>query len=101
MRCLTKAVPCQSVNQKSLPARRKRQQSNVAGLLDSRGNTPLVRRANAAQAPRDDLAPLGDELPEQADVFVIDGVNLLHAKLADLLAAEKFASSIAATAAWA
>src|SRR5690348_16167786 len=73
----------------------ERQQSDIARLLDSRGEPPLVRRAHAAEPPGHDLAAFRHELREQAIVLVINGVNLLHAKLAHLLAAEILASAFA------
>src|SRR5689334_19351896 len=54
-----------------------------------------MRRAHACQAPRHDLAALGHELRQQPHVLVIDGIDLLDAKLADLLAAEVLASAFA------
>jgi hypothetical protein len=50
-----------------------------------------MRRADASQAPRDDFAAFRHELREQTHVFVIDGLNLLRAKLADFLATEVLA----------
>src|SRR6185437_1569615 len=81
-----------------LRAGAERQQGNIARLLDSRGEPPLVRRAHAAQPPGHDLAAFRHELREQAVVLVINGVNLLHAELAHLLAAEILASTFARTA---
>src|SRR5581483_2975162 len=75
------------------------QQCNVARLLDGRAHAALVRRAYAGQAPGDDLAALGHELAQQAHVLVVDGVNLLHAELAHLLAAEELARPAFAAAA--
>ena len=57
-----------------------------------------MRRTDASQAARNDLATLGDKLLQQAHVFVINLVNFLDAKPADLFAAEKLASAIAAAA---
>ena len=57
-----------------------------------------MRSADPGQAPRDDLAALRHELREQADVLVIDGLNFLHAELANLLAPEIFAPAFAAAA---
>ena len=71
----------------------KRQQSNVARLLDRRGKTPLMRSAHAGQPARHDLTALRDELPEHAVVLVVDVLDLFHAELADLLAPEKLASA--------
>src|SRR6185312_8816904 len=79
-----------------LSARGERQQGDVAGLLDGRRDATLVRRADAGQAAGHDLALLRHELAEQAHVFVIDGINLLDAELADLLAAEELASAFTA-----
>ena len=70
----------------------------LRACLMARRQTPLVRRANPGQAPRDDLAALRHELGEQPDVLVVDGLNFLHAELANLLAAKIFASAFAATA---
>src|SRR5712691_8887679 len=76
----------------------KRQKRDIARLLDRSGKAALVRRAHSSQAPRHDLAALGDELRQQTHVFVVDRLNLLHAKFADLLAAEIFAATFPATA---
>ena len=70
----------------------------LRACLMAERQTPLVRRANAGQTPRHDLAALGHELREQADVLVVDGFNLLDAELANLLAAEILASAFAAAA---
>src|ERR1700736_759259 len=77
----------------------KRQQSNVARLLDRRRKTPLMRSAYAGQPARHDLAALSDELPEHAVVLVVDVLDLFHAELADFLAPEKLATSFARWAA--
>src|SRR5260370_41855190 len=66
----------------------ERQQRDVAGLLDRVGQTPLARSANARDAARHDLAPLGDECVQHLDVFVIDVVDLLDAEAAHFLAPE-------------
>jgi hypothetical protein len=76
--------------------RGERQQGNVARPLDGRCKAALVRSAHPGQPPWDDLASLRHKLAEQTYVLVINVVNLLHAELADLLATEKFASTIAA-----
>src|SRR5579863_1964585 len=73
----------------------ERQQGYVAGLLDGRGQAMLVRRTNSGQTPGDDFAALGDELAEQAVIFVIDVGDFFGAELADFLAPEKFASALA------
>jgi hypothetical protein len=71
----------------------KRQQSDVAGLLDGASQTALVRGANAGEAPRHNLAALGHKSLQQSDVAVRNCVNLLGTKLADLLAAEELATA--------
>src|SRR5882762_5173934 len=73
----------------------KRQQSNVARLLDRRRKTPLMRSAYAGQPARHDLTALSDELPEHAVVLVVDVLDFFHAELADFLAPEKLASAFA------
>src|ERR1700680_4408931 len=73
----------------------KRQQSNVARLLDRRRKPPLMRSAYARQPTGHDLTALRDELPEHAVVLVVDVLDLFHAELADFLAPEKLASAFA------
>ena len=53
--------------------------------------------AHTGQAARNDLATLGHEPLQQAHVAVRDGVDLLRAELADLLAPEELASARPAT----
>src|SRR5579864_742324 len=74
----------------------KRQQRDVAGLLDRRTQTALVWRAHTGQAARNDLPALGHKLRQQAHVFVIDRLDLLSTKLADLLATKIFSTAGAA-----
>src|SRR5579864_2867423 len=47
-----------------------------------------MRRADARNAPRNDLAALGNETREQAHVLIVDVVDSLDAKPANLLAPE-------------
>ena len=56
-----------------------------------------MRGADTGQTAGNNLAPLGDELLQQAHIAVVDGVDLLDAELADLLAAEELASAAART----
>src|SRR4029077_4764174 len=77
---------------------RKRQQSNIARLLDRRGQAPLMRSADPSQAPRNDFAALRHELRQQPHILVVDGLDFLHAELANLLAAEILAATFAPTA---
>src|SRR5271170_2897780 len=80
-----------------LRASRKWQQCDVASLLDRPRQPPLMRSAHTRQASRRDLATLGYELRQQTHIFVIDRFDLLDAKLANLLAPEKFAPTFAGT----
>src|ERR1700736_3359151 len=73
--------------------RSEREQRDVASLLDGARQPALVCGAHAGQAAGNDLAPLCDKLLQQAHVAVVDGVDLLHAELADLLAAEELAAT--------
>jgi len=53
--------------------------------------------AHTGQATRNDLPTLGDKTLQQANVAVRDGVDLLGAELADLLAPEELSAAGAAT----
>ena len=75
----------------------KRQQGDVAGLLDGAGQAALVRGANAGEPPGHNLAALGHKPLQQANIAVRDGVDLLGAELADLLAAEELAAAARTT----
>jgi hypothetical protein len=87
------AITEEQVSRTALVMRGERQQGDIAGLLNGPGQPPLVRGTHAGQAPGNDLASLGDELLQQADIPVGDGVDLLGAELTDLLAAEELAAS--------
>src|SRR5579871_3548163 len=89
--------PSENRNQQSSLAcsSRKRQQGDVARLLDCRCEPVLVRCAHAGQAARHDLAALRDKLAEHPVVLVVDVFDSLDAELADLLAPEEFASAFA------
>src|SRR6266545_3768528 len=65
---------------------RERQKSDGAGALDGQGDLALMTRAVARDAPRNDLAPIADEVLEGLRVLVIDGDRLVRAELADALA---------------
>jgi hypothetical protein len=82
----------------ALVAGRKRQQSDIARLLDGPCQPALMGGAYAGEAPGYYLAPLGDKLLQQAYVAIVDGIDLLDTKLADLLAAKELASSAAGAA---
>ena len=79
--------------------RSKRQQSDVAGLLDGAGQAALVRCTNAGKAARHDLAALGHEALQQANVAIGNRIDLLGAELADLLSTEELAAATGAAAA--
>jgi len=78
-------------------ARCERQQGDIASLLDGAGQTALVRGANTGKPPGNDLATLGDEALQQANIAIRDGVDLLGTELADLLAAEELAAAARTT----
>jgi hypothetical protein len=80
-----------------LEARSKGQKRDIARLLDGQAEPTLMPCANTRQATRNDFAALGDKTLQQTNVAVGDGVNLLSAKLADLLAPEELAATGAAT----
>src|SRR5580765_3359554 len=74
------------------PARlvgRVRQKSDRSRPLDRRLELALVKRAGPGDAPREDLAPLGNEGLEQLDVFPVHVLELLRAELADLPAPDE------------
>jgi hypothetical protein len=83
-----------------LVPRGERQQGYIPSLLDGASETALVRGANTGEPTRNNLSALGHKALQQANIAVRDGVNLLGAELADLLAAEEF-SATARTAGWA
>src|SRR5690349_2285515 len=64
-------------------------QRELARALDRRLQLPLMQRARPRDAARLDLAALRQERRQQADVLVIDVVDLLRAELADTTAAEE------------
>src|SRR5256885_5681540 len=63
------------------------EQRGDARALDGVLQLPLVQRARAGDAARKNLPALGDELLQRLQVFVVDVLDLLHAELADALAA--------------
>src|SRR6187399_703245 len=66
-----------------------RNQRQLTRALDRRLQLPLVQRAGAGDPPRLDLAALGQERRQQADVLVVDVVDLLRAELAHAAPAEE------------
>jgi hypothetical protein len=76
----------------------KRQQSDVACLLDGTRQPPLMGGADAGEAPGYYLASLGNKLLQQAYIAIVDGIDLLDTELANLLAAKELASAAAGAA---
>jgi hypothetical protein len=76
----------------------KRKQRDIASLLDGTRQTALVRGANAGETAGHDLAALSHKALQQTDIAVGNGINLLSAELANLLAAEKLAAAAGAAA---
>src|SRR5580765_1565884 len=69
-----------------------RNERDLPGALDRRLQLALVLGAGSGNAPRQDLAALGHERPDQLDVLVVDVVDLVRAELADLATAEQRAA---------
>src|SRR5215831_13005051 len=63
---------------------RERQQRDGARALQGVGQRPLMLGARPGDAARQDLAPLGQEPAEAADLLVVDVVDALDAERADL-----------------
>src|SRR5690606_13544748 len=57
----------------------------LGGVLDRRGDVPLVLGGVAGHSTSTDLAAVGDELPQQTGVLVVDVGDLLLAENANLL----------------
>src|SRR5688572_32022340 len=68
-------------------ARRRgvRQQRHLAGVLDRAGNLTLLLGAHPGDPAGTDLAPVGDELPQQGGVFVINVGDALFVERVHLL----------------
>src|SRR4051794_26662106 len=60
------------------------QQCDLAGVLDRDRDVALVLAAVAGDPTGPDLAAVGDELPQQAGVLVVDVLGLVLAECADL-----------------
>src|SRR5271156_2436751 len=81
-----------------LVARCKGQQRDVASLLDGARQPTLMGGADAGKTARDNLAPLGHKLLQQAHIAIVDGIDLLDTELANLLAAKELTSAAARAA---
>ena len=73
------------------------QQGDVPSLLDGPREPALVRGANASEAAGHNLAAFGYKPLQQTDIPIGDGIDLLSAELADLLAAEELAAAAGTT----
>src|SRR6266542_159446 len=71
----------------------KRQQSDIARLLDRRTQTALVRCTHSRKPARRNLAAFRHKLRKQSHVFVIDRCNFFGAELAHFFAAEVLATA--------
>src|SRR5580692_1033130 len=89
--------PCSSVAAFLRGPASKRQQCNIACLLDRQRQPSLMRRANAGQTARHNSPAFRHELRQQTNILVVDSFNLLDAELANLLTSEILASASAAT----
>src|SRR4030095_11259568 len=61
-------------------------QRDVPRLHDCIGQAALMRRTDSGNSPGHDLGALGDQLREQFDVLVIDGIDAFHTELTNFLA---------------
>jgi hypothetical protein len=77
---------------------REGQQRDVARPLDCFSQPPLVARARAGHAARQNFPSLLNERLEHLDLFVVNEVHALDAETANLLLAEKLALAAAARA---
>src|ERR671933_2049781 len=68
------------------------QEGQLAGALDRLRQLPLLLRRDGGNAPRHDLAPLGDEALEQLHVLVVDLRRVGVRERARLAAAEEGAA---------
>jgi hypothetical protein len=73
----------------------KWQERDVARALDRFAEPPLVARADAGHAARENLAAFLHELRQNVGALVVDEVHLLDAELADFLLAEILALAAA------
>lgn len=58
----------------------------MSGPFDGLRKQALMRRADSADPPGQDLSPFGDEMAEELSVFKIDVCNFFRAKFADSFA---------------
>src|ERR1700744_175897 len=66
----------------------ERHERDHAGALDRRAHLALMRGAVAADATRNDLAAIGDEVLQRLRILVVDGDVLVGAEAADLATGE-------------
>src|SRR5215469_12232481 len=76
----------------------ERQQRDVAGALDGDTEPALMACAHPGHAARQDFAAFLDELRKNVGALVVDQIDFLNTKLADLLLAEKLALAAAGSA---
>jgi len=60
------------------------EETQDASALDRDGETALVLRASARDAPRHNLGPVADKILEEGGILVINGLDPPRAKLAHL-----------------
>jgi len=65
-----------------------RQQRQIARALYRRGQLPLITGLGAGDARRNDPAVLIDEVLEDLDILVVDPLDFLSGKAAELAALE-------------
>src|SRR5690606_2280782 len=79
------------VSSKKKRARRPRsliggigQKSHLSGPLNGPGQLPLIFGGRSRHPARQDFAPLADELAQQVHILVVDVLDFIHRKIADL-----------------
>jgi len=68
----------------------ERQQSHVAGALDSSGKVLLVRGAGAGRSAAGDFAAIVDISSQAGDIFIVDERNFVFAEMTDFSVSVSF-----------
>jgi len=76
----------------------KRQQGDLAGLLDGQGKLTLMFCAGSCDPSGNDFTPFSDELSQCFGVFVIDFDTIVYAESADFTTLIEFTFSTASLA---
>jgi hypothetical protein len=66
------------------------QQGHLPGFLDFSGELALMFGAGPGDSAGDDLAPVGDEIPEQVYIFIVQINILICAKATEFFSGREF-----------